>query len=172
MKFFALLVAVFVLFVSLTFLALDIGVNFTPSMPKGLYMVIDKEIERNDIVKFCLKDTTFINAAKENKFLNQGSCSTDLQPLLKIVAGVEGDRIVIRSTGIEVYYANQEIACFWNGIAKRQDSQGRELPESLLENGIIPKGKALVLTKHEGSFDSRYYGLVNICDLTTLKKLF
>jgi len=54
----------------------------------------------------------------------------------------------------------------------RQDSQGRELPESLLENGIIPKGKALVLTKHVGSFDSRYYGLVNIHDLTVLKKLF
>lgn len=166
------MLTIFMIVISIGFWILDIGVNFTPSMPKGLYMAVDKEIERNDIVKFCLKNTTFITVAKESMYLQQGSCDIELQPLLKIVAGIEGDRVAINSTGIEVYHANQEIACFWKGIAKRQDSQGRELPESLLENGIIPKGKALVLTRHEGSFDSRYYGLVNIHDLTVLKKLF
>ena len=43
---------------------------------------------------------------------------------------------------------------------------------SLLHDGVIPAGQALVLTAHPGGFDSRYFGLVPLAGLTTYTPFF
>ncbi len=41
------------------------------------------------------------------------------------------------------------------------DSRGRTVPTSLLRDGPIPPGQALVISQeHSGSLDSRHFGLV------------
>jgi type IV secretory pathway protease TraF len=51
------------------------------------------------------------------------------------------------------------------------DSQGRALLSALPE-GIIPPGMALLLAKHPGSFDGRYFGLVPLDALQRVKPVF
>lgn len=62
--------------------------------------------------------------------------------------------------------------CLWPVKALPVDSQGRPLPPSLLHDGVIPAGQALVLTAHPGGFDSRYFGLVPLAGLTTYTPFF
>lgn len=46
------------------------------------------------------------------------------------------------------------------------------MPPSLLTDGVIPAGKALVLTTHPGGFDSRYYGFVPLESLQKMDPVF
>ena len=43
---------------------------------------------------------------------------------------------------------------------------------SALRSGVIPSGMALVLADHEGSFDSRYFGLVPLENLRRVEPVF
>ena len=43
---------------------------------------------------------------------------------------------------------------------------------SVLRSGVIPTGMALVLADHEGSFDSRYFGLVPLESLQRVEPVF
>jgi type IV secretory pathway protease TraF len=43
---------------------------------------------------------------------------------------------------------------------------------SILAEGDIPQGYALALADHEGSFDSRYFGLVPLESLQKVKPVF
>ncbi len=153
----------FLLFICSLFYIFDIGFNTTISLPKGIYIKSNEEIKHGSLVKFCLQDTEhteFIEVAQE--FLSNGMCENNLKPLLKIVAGMPHDYVEIKEKGIYITPKDKEIACFWECEIKETDSQGKKLPKSLLKTGIIPENKILVLTPHKDSFDSRYYGLVDI----------
>lgn len=139
---------------------LDIGINVTPSLPKGLYMGVNERPVHGDIVKFCLQDEEFIKIAHENEYVGVGICDSNLRPLLKIVAGMAGDTICIKENGIYVTQKGTNIACVW-ALPRKEDSQGRAI-KSRLESGVIAENKVFVLTTHEGSFDSRYFGLIDI----------
>ncbi len=148
----------------------QITINLTHSMPMGLYIKEDKPLERYDTVTFCLENETFSNLAKVNEYVRMGNCPNGLQALLKVVAGIEGDKIQISGNEILVY-SPEGVSKTWSGERKHFDTRGIEMPYSLLENGVIPKGKVLVLTPHKNSFDSRYFGLVESEILTVRRKI-
>jgi conjugative transfer signal peptidase TraF len=123
-------------------------VNLTPSLPQGVYRLCPDTPGKGDFAAFCLEGE-FAELARERGYLLAGSCPSGLRPLLKRVAGLPGDAIpalAVRST----------------------DSQGRALP-SVLPQGVIPSGMALVLADHPGSYDSRYFGLVPLESLHRVK---
>ena len=137
-----------------------IGINVTPSLPKGIYMSVNELPVHGDIVKFCLQDKEFIKIAHDNEYIGAGVCDSNLRPLLKLVAGMPGDTICIEENGIYVTPKGKNIACVW-ALPRKEDSQGRAI-NSQLESGVIAENKVLVLTTYSGSFDSRYFGLINI----------
>ena len=137
----------------LLFWQAGLRINPTPSLPKGVYRIVSGEPAKGDFVTFCLRGE-FAELARERCYLQAGSCENGLRPLLKRLAGVPGDCIVAA------------------GLAVRTvDNQGRPMP-SALRSGVIPSGMALVLADHEGSFDSRYFGLVPLESLQRVEPVF
>lgn len=131
--------------------------NVTPSLAKGIYRLSDKMPERGDIVSFCLSGAG-AELAKEREYLQSGSCPSGLRPLLKRLAAMPADEVIQLQNGISCV-SPDGLGCFWPVLAKKVDSQGRQVLPAVL-SGIVPDGKALVLTLHDGSFDSRYFGYV------------
>lgn len=140
---------------------LGFRVNLTPSLPIGLYQLASGPLYRGQIVAFCLDDPEFIQLAQERGYLAAGYCRSGLRPLLKVINGLPGDKICYLDGRIMVNNHVLEHAKILG-----RDSQGRAMPPSHLLPGIIPAGKALLLSQHhDGSFDSRYFGLVPIVSL-------
>ena len=133
----------------LCFWCVGLRVNCTPSLPRGVYLLSPGTPGRGDFVSFCLGGE-FADLARERGYLQAGSCPSGLRPLLKKVAGLPGDTIP------------------GNLFIRHTDSQARAMP-SVLKQGIIPPGMALVLADHPGSFDSRYFGLVPLDTLQRVK---
>lgn len=132
-------------------------INPTPSLSKGVYRITPEHspagLAKGDLVSFCLRGE-FADLAKERGYLQAGSCENGLRPLLKRLAGLPGDYIDVATLAIRTV-----------------DSQGRLMPSSL-RSGVIPTDMALVLADHEGSFDSRYFGLVPLEDLQRVEPVF
>ena len=134
--------------------ASGLRVNPTPSLPKGVYRITPCQgLAKGDLVSFCLQGD-FAELAKERGYLQAGSCENGLRPLLKRLAGLPGDYIQAGSL-----------------VVRAVDSQGRPMPSVPL-SGVIPSGIALVLADHEGSFDSRYFGLVPLESLQRVEPVF
>ena len=137
-------------------------VNITPSLPKGIYQLSPENIERGDLVTFCLPpENPFTSLASERGYLGPGCCQSGLRPLLKHLVGLPGDDLHITSVGLIL-----------NGFLltgserPEHDRQGRDLPHPLLSDGLIPAGQALVLSQeHTGSLDSRHFGLIPLASL-------
>ena len=134
--------------------ASGLRVNPTPSLPEGVYRITPgQDLAKGDLVSFCLQGD-FAELAKERAYLQAGSCENGLSPLLKRLAGLPGDYIQADSLVVRIV-----------------DSQGRPMPSVPL-SGVIPSGMALVLADHEGSFDSRYFGLVPLESLQRVEPVF
>lgn len=153
--------------VYVTFYAADtagLRFNLTPSMPKGVYTLeptTDKP-ERGDLVTFCLEpDNPFTVVARERDYIGSGTCPSGLKPFLKKLAGLPGDMVEASPDGIVLN------GKFLAGTGRPEcDSQRRLVPASLLKDGTIPEGMALVISQqHGGSFDSRHFGLVPLDSL-------
>lgn len=132
-------------------------INLTHSEPIGLYKIESTPPARRDLAAFCLSPENAYTAISSNRnYLGTSSlCPSGQKPLLKEVAGLAGDSVTVHSSLIQV---NDTLFIL---TSRTRDNQGRELPRKL-RSGIIPKGKALLLsTHHKNSFDSRYFGLVD-----------
>lgn len=147
--------------VALGAIALVIGLRFnlTPSMPTGIYVLepAEEKPQRGDMVTFCLEsDNPFTALARERDYIGTGTCPSGLKPLLKVLAGLPGDLVEVSPDGIALN------GSFLSGSARPDcDSQGRPVPPTLLKDGPIPEGLALVVSQqHSGSIDSRHFGLV------------
>lgn len=146
---------------AVVFWHLGYRVNLTPSLPVGLYRLVNGPLQRGQIVAFCLDDMEFVQLARERGYLAAGSCTSGLRPLLKEISGLAGDNI--RRHGDLIMVNDQVLS---HTVTHDMDSQGRSMPPSYLRTGVIPPGKALLLSlHHDGSFDSRYFGLVPIVSL-------
>lgn len=113
--------------------AVRLRINLTPSMPRGFYRLVPGKPVKGDLVSFCLHGK-FADLARKRGYLQAGSCSNGLRPLLKRLVAMPGDSIQIKTLNIHLV-----------------DSQG--------------------LAKHDGSFDSRYFGLVPLESLQRVEPL-
>ena len=114
---------------------MGLRVNMTPSLPRGLYIMSGDAPARGDTVGFCLTGA-FAGLGGQRSYLAPSGCASGLRPLLKVLAGVPGDRVAVENGTVCI-----------NGVAwphgiRKLDSSGRPVP-SCLESTTIPAGRAL-----------------------------
>ena len=143
-------------------------INETTSAPIGLWRMTPaaKPLTRGAYVSFCPPDTPIFRLAKERGYLAKGACASGLQPLLKPVAAVAGDHVVLDKKG---FWVNGVLVS--NSRVEDRDRLGRPLPALLFSSAIVPRGEVWLLSSfHASSFDSRYFGPVKIAAIEGVAK--
>lgn len=140
--------------------------NFTASMPVGVYKLTASAPDRNKIVSVCL-DNDYAAMAMKRQYVGSGSCPSGMQPLLKKVAALPGDSIVYD----EIQGISINNAVWPHSTVQTSDSHNRPMIRAELPH-VVPANKILVLSnRHDGSFDSRYFGLVDLSQIKTVNPL-
>lgn len=144
------------------FCGLHLRLNLTHSMPVGLYRLRSLDVRslyRGMIVVVCLPPT-IARVARERGYVGNGMCAFGIEPLLKRVEGLPGDRIVMDRRGTSV-----------NGIQLPEsrpvalDGQGRPLVSWPVARLVVPRGTVWLMGEHPRSWDARYWGPVPSANL-------
>lgn len=141
-------------------------VNFTASMPKGIYLTKGGDIQRGDYVRYCIPANDAARLELGQRYLKPGSCPSGLQPLLKTVVGLPGDMLEFSNDGILI---NGHFIP--NSAPNVADSNGEKI-NRIHGKGIIGDGYAIVLSPHINGFDSRYFGWVRLSDMQKVIPIF
>ncbi len=127
--------------------------NLTDSVPVGLYRETRELPSRGDLVSFCMESDA--QAVQASRYLQRSLlCPNGLQPLIKEIAAVSGDRIDVLPDRLLINGRPVPES----GI-RREDSKGRKIASRLV-SGPVPEGMALALGNKAGSFDGRYFGFI------------
>jgi conjugative transfer signal peptidase TraF len=123
-------------------------INYTPSIPQGIYWVSPGAApERGDLVAFPIPENV------RELLYERGYIPRSIQLLAKPVAAVGGDRVCISEHRLLV---NGEVA----GTVLDVDRRGRAMPR-YAGCGVLPSGALFVTTGHDNSFDSRNFGPID-----------
>jgi conjugative transfer signal peptidase TraF len=112
-----------------------LSLNFSPSLPRGLYLRTREPLLRGSLVLFCLP-VPWATLACERGYLARGLCPGGPEPLGKIVGALSGDEVEFGDEGLRV-----------NGrllpktAPLRVDSRGRSLPSATLARLTIPPAR-------------------------------
>jgi conjugative transfer signal peptidase TraF len=143
---------------NLTILAADaagLRINTTASMPLGVYRVTayhSGPIARDALVTVCPSEA-MLAVAIPRGYLGPGACPGNVEPLLKHVAAVGGDRVDVSDRAVSV-----------NGEALprsgrlRNDCDGRPLPRIPAGRYTLRAGNIWLYAPVARSWDSRYFG--------------
>ena len=135
-------------------------INETDSLPPGIWRIVGSPgiAVRGDIVSFCPPDTDALALARDRGYLHDGLCNGGLEPLFKPVVAVAGDRVEVTDAGIHV---NGRLVA--NSVPIAVDGRGDPMPH--IERGLyrVEPGQAWMVSSYTAySFDSRYFGPVNV----------
>jgi conjugative transfer signal peptidase TraF len=128
--------------------------NHTRSMPIGVWRERPSTAggyTAGDVVEVCPA-----LAAWERVYVAAGGCPNGREPMLKPIAAIPGDTVLIDSSGVIV-----------NGkpipdtAALVHDRQGRELHPFPAGRYTVPSGQVWLIVSHSDSLDSRYLGPVS-----------
>ena len=141
---------------------LSLWINFSPSLPLGVYHTVQSPPLRGAIVVVCLPATVG-SFARDRGYLGYGPCPGHIEHLGKRVAAIAGDTVDVGPVGVRV-----------NGFLipgsqpLERDSRGRALPR-YWGRAVVRSGEVFLLsTDHRRSFDSRYFGPVALSDLVAV----
>lgn len=156
-KLFKVFLVVLILITILCFSAkfFNIHLNISSSLPYGAYYLQDKQdnITKGDIILFCL-DEENSKLIKDANILAFGSCPYNLAPIGKKVIATSYDKVQIDDNYVAI---NGNI----ENKSKRLKLKLKNYPKATF-NRALKKGEYIVLSNHEDSFDSRYFGVVKI----------
>jgi conjugative transfer signal peptidase TraF len=128
--------------------------NATGSMPRGLWVERTEHsaLHRGDVVSVCVESSDTVK-----RYVGPGDCQgTRLEPLLKPVAAIAGDRVAVSDQGVSVN--GQLIA---HSKPRLTDGQGRALPHLVQMEVHVAMGHVWLVAPMDDSFDSRYLGPVS-----------
>lgn len=128
-------------------------VNWTDSLPRGIYQDTQEPITYGTLVTECLPQK-WAELGVNRGWISHGSCANGAMPILKKVVGMPGDTIVLTREYVAV---NGKILL---GTASLfLDSQGREIPHMLRGTYVLgPAEFWLMADNIVNSWDSRYTG--------------
>jgi conjugative transfer signal peptidase TraF len=128
-----------------------VQVNLSPSLPRGLYRPVSLPLARGRLVSACIPET-MARVALHRGYLSHGKCPGDAAPVLKILAGLPGDRIDVTASGVLI-----NGTALRSSAARAQDGHGRRL--SAVPPGVYRlRGCYWLASPHPESWDSRYFG--------------
>jgi len=134
--------------------------NFTESMPRGLYRETHEPITRGALVMDCLPPT-LAEFGKQRGYLQGGDCPGHTISILKKVVGIGGDEIEVEEEFIAV---NNEI--IFNSETREFDSRGRTIPCVARGTFTLQEDEVFLLTTYsERSWDGRYTGPTKRADI-------
>jgi conjugative transfer signal peptidase TraF len=129
--------------------------NVDHSMPLGAYWFVPGPVWRGATVQSCLPPS-LAHYALRRRILSEGSCSTGVMPVVKMVAAIGGDVVVVSDSGLRI---NGNL---WPMSAPRRfDANGRRV-DFRLHSGryVVPADHVFLLGESANSWDSRYWGSV------------
>lgn len=145
---------------------LPIRINLSASMPQGIYLLTDvSKVNVGDFVMVCLDDV-LAQFARKRRYLHAGNCANSTQPLLKQVAAKSNDKVELLANVVIINGKRLR-----HSVTFSMDSPGRLLP-------AIPRG-TYILNAHQlwlygtesaKSWDSRYFGAVDISHVVSVAK--
>lgn len=127
-------------------------INLTPSEPLGLWRIValDRPAALGDLVFICPPQTTEMREARERGYLRSGTCPGGVAPLIKTVAAVAGQHVVI---GAGVTIDGRPVPS--SDLVER-DGNGR--PITPFVGGVVPDDSVFLHSQFRSSYDSRYFG--------------
>ena len=133
--------------------ALELRINWTGSMPLGLYQRVDPVLVRGEWVAVCL-DGEAARIARERHYVILGSCASGVSEIVKRIAAIPGDRIELGQGGVRV---NGELIP--GSQLLDRDSEGAPLAHANEGEIVLAAGRYWVMGTHiRRSWDSRYFG--------------
>lgn len=143
--------------------------NHTGSMPLGLYRVTRTPrdamtgapvLARGARVVWCLP-LRLVDEARRRGYLGGGVCPGNVESILKEVAALPGDTVVVDADGMAVNGRRLP-----NSGPLARDSRGRAITAVPFGRYPVRPGEAWVWSPYTAhSFDSRYYGALPLADL-------
>lgn len=153
------LIAIFTLSFIFSFLLnyLNAWINVSSSLPYGIYIIEsdDLALKKGDLVLSCIPDL-YADLAFERGYLMSGKCKNRIAPVGKYIAALEGDEVITTEHGI---YINANLVS--NSQASKTDGQGREMFVQDIKRKLH-KNEIFLLNDKANSFDSRYFGTVDV----------
>src|SRR5665648_717958 len=141
---------------SIVFRLAGIDINTTPSLPVGLYKIVDAPVGKGAYVSFCPPQDEVFDMAVVRHYIGAGNCAGGYGMLLKRVFAKAGDSVSIGGAGIVV---NGELMP--NSAQISADMDGNELPPYRLREKMLDDVEYLLMSDvNPNSFDARYFGLI------------
>jgi conjugative transfer signal peptidase TraF len=146
-----------------------IRVNTSASVPTGLWLQTaarppNELLTRGTIVTFCPSDAPPFRLAKQRGYMGGGWCPHEYQPLFKPIVAIAGDRVSISPAGIEVNGVH--IA---NSAPLYADNAHQFLPTPRYGIFTVQPGFIWLVSSYNSlSFDSRYFGAVEISSVRSI----
>jgi conjugative transfer signal peptidase TraF len=146
-----------------------IRVNTSASLPTGFWLETGSPtstggLKRGAIVTFCPSDAPAFRLAKQRGYIGAGWCPHAYQPLFKPVVAIAGDQVSVSPVGIEVNGVH--IA---NSAPLDADNARRPLPTLRFGRYTVAPGSVWVVSSYNSrSFDSRYFGSVEIANVRSI----
>ena len=132
-------------------------VNFTSSLPRGIYRSVSGRPSRGAIVLACLPPAV-ARFARARGYVWRGYCPGGAAPVGKVVSGIAGDSVVATTDGLIINGHRLP-----NTAALLRDSKGRPMTAMPRATYIVAPGEVwLTSTYNPASFDSRYFGPVAV----------
>lgn len=136
-------------------LSRTLRINFTSSLPRGIYRTVVGPPSRGTIVIACLPSAVG-EFARSRRYLWRGDCPGGVAPIGKVVSAVAGDTVMVTAGGLSVNGHRLP-----NTRPLAYDRQGRPLQRVSDGAYLVARGTLWLTSSHSpASFDSRYFGPV------------
>ncbi|MCP3963613.1 MAG: conjugative transfer signal peptidase TraF [bacterium] len=135
------------------FVGSGLRLNWTKSLPLGLYRLAPGALERGALVAVCLPLEHGLEGRRRG-YLLSGPCPGDASPVLKTIGATGGDVVSIRAGGVLVNGEPFQVS------APRRDLKGRRLDPLPPDDYELEPGQLWLFTSEPRSWDSRFYGPV------------
>jgi conjugative transfer signal peptidase TraF len=146
-------------------LAIESGykIILSPSVPMGIWHVskLTLPLRRGDFVWFCPPDTPVFRQARERGYLQPGDCPGNYLHLMKPITAIAGDTVQVGLNGIRV---NGKLSL--NSMPLSRDSRARVLKHQSGPFKVQPGTIWVVSSFHLFSYDSRYFGPIELCQVS------
>ena len=142
---------------ALVALTWPVRINTTKSIPVGFYWMTSDPVKKGSYVIFCPPETELFETAKARGYIGAGFCPGGYGYMMKRVAAVKGDAVVIAADGVHV---NGELLPL--SVPRAADKAGRPIPRSKTDRYTLGASELLLMSDVSGtSFDGRYFGPIH-----------
>jgi signal peptidase I len=138
----------------------EIYINPTNSLEEDIFLAYknNSNISKNDFIIFNYHGKEYGSYNKNTKLVKIATCMPGEILETKVIE--------YQDTIFYKYSCNNKFI----GTGYNYDSKGNDIPNFVF-NGKIPDNKVFAMATHKKSFDSRYYGLVDIANVQKAKAI-